>query len=43
MCIYYEASAHLFMETVTSQDLQMSWLAGDLRELTGSSSLNLKA
>ena len=43
MCIYYEESAHMFMETVMSQDLHMSWLAGDPRELMGSSSLNLKA
>ena len=33
----------MFMETFKSQDLQMSWQAGDLRELTGGSSLNPKA
>ena len=43
MCIYYEHLAYMFMETFKSQDLQMSWQAGDLRELTGGSSLNPKA
>ena len=43
MCIYYEQLAYVFMEIFKSQDLRMSWQAGDPRELTGSSSLNPKA